>query len=167
MSNARSRGFTLVELMVTVVILAILVGIAYPSYRNYTIQTRRSDAQIALTQTTNRLEKYFSLCNSYPTAGATAGLTNPWPGQGAASDCPPDDSTQGLGRPLLSPDGYYTLSIAGATIGGVGTIATAFTVTATPVTGGLQDGNGALRIDSTGVKQWNKPGAGWGAWTRK
>ncbi len=132
MKHARAYGFTLVELMVTVVILSIIIGIAYPAYVNYTTQTRRADAQIALTQTANRLEKYFSVCNSYPTA-LTAGLTNPWPGNGVAN-CPPDNATQGLGLPdLLSPDRHYTLTLAGGTIGGGGTIATTYIVTATPV----------------------------------
>ncbi len=152
MTYTRSYGFTLVELMVAVVILAIIVGIAYPSYRNYTIQTRRTDAQSILTQLANNQEKFFSNCNSYTTtmnAGDIANCT----GLGYANN--------------LSPDGHYQVAINGTTIAGAGTIATAFTATATPVAGGLQAGNGALRIDSTGVKQWNKPGDGWGPWTKK
>jgi type IV pilus assembly protein PilE len=139
----RSSGFTLIELMVTIVILAIIVGIAYPSYRNYTVQTRRSDAQSALTQTANRQEKFFSSCSRYTTT-----LVG-----GSMSDC----TAGGLGFANSdSPDGHYQVTIAGTTIAGTGTIATAFTATATPKAGGLQVGNGALRIDSTGVKQWDK-----------
>ena len=63
MNKRLSKGFTLIELMVTVIILSIIVAIAYPAYTNYTTQTRRSDAQVALTQTANRLEKYFSTCD--------------------------------------------------------------------------------------------------------
>lgn len=166
MNNARSHGFTLIELMVTIVILAIIVGIAYPSYQNYTVQTRRSDAQVALTQTANRLEKYFSVCNSYPTAGATAGLTNAWPA--AVANCPP--GTGGIAAATTgSPDGHYTLALdTSNTIAGACSAAgVCYMVTATPTAGGLQVGNGALRIDSTGRKQWNKPGSGWVSWTKK
>ena len=155
MTKARSYGFTLVELMVEVVILAIVVGIAYPSYRNYMVQTRRSDAQSVLTQVSHTQEKFFSSCNRY-----TSTMT------GTMADCAGGGG--GLGFPTnLSPDGHYTVAIAGGTIAGTGTIATAYTATATPKAGGLQVGNGALRIDSTGVKQWNKPGASWVSWSSK
>ncbi|MFQ6023927.1 MAG: type IV pilin protein [Acidiferrobacterales bacterium] len=167
MNKSPSGGFTLVELMVTVVILSIIVGIAYPSFRNYMTQTRRSDAKVALTQTANRLEKYFSICNSYPTS---LNLTSDWPGQGAAANCPPDDGTQGLGVPDNdSPDDHYTLTLTAGTIAGVGTIATTYTLTANPAGGGLQVGDGPLRIDSTGRQQWDRnDDAGWCcSWTDK
>ena len=153
MTKARSYGFTLVELMVVVVILSIIVGIAYPSYRNYMTQTRRSDAQSILTQVANNEEKFFSSCNRYTTT-MNAGTIPGCDGLGYSNN--------------LSPDGHYQGTIGATTIAGAGTIATAFTATATPVAGGLQANNGALRIDSTGVKQWNKPGTGWvNSWTKK
>ena len=155
MTEARSYGFTLVELMVVVVILAIIVGIAYPSYRNYMTQTRRSDAHSILTQVANNQEKFFSNCNRYTTTMA-----------GTLTDCTGGGGGLGYSN-NLSPDGHYQVTIAGTTIAGAGTTTTAFTATATPVAAGLQAGNGALRIDSTGVKQWNKPGVGWGSWTKK
>ncbi|MBS3745013.1 MAG: prepilin-type N-terminal cleavage/methylation domain-containing protein, partial [Wenzhouxiangellaceae bacterium] len=39
-----TRGFTLIELMITVAILAILVGIALPAYQNQVQKARRADA---------------------------------------------------------------------------------------------------------------------------
>jgi type IV pilus assembly protein PilE len=157
MTQARISGFTLVELMAVVVILAIIVGIAYPSYRNYMVQTRRSDAQVILTQVSHTEEKFFSSCSRYTTT-----MT------GKMGDCDGSGGGGGLGfSNNSSPDGHYQVTIAGGTIAGAGTIANTYTATATPKAGGLQDGNGALHIDSTGVKEWNKPGAGWGPWTQK
>ncbi len=154
MNKRLSKGFTLVELMVTVIILSIIVAIAYPGYTSYTTRTRRSDAKVALTQTTHRLEKYFSTCNQYPSAAGAAAITNAWPGN-VVNNCP-DDGTQGIGQAdANSPEGHYTLAVdttagtcAPAAAGGC------FVVTATPV--GIQAGDGALRIDSTGLKEWDK-----------
>ncbi len=140
MRDVRSSGFTLLELMITVVILAIIVGIAYPAYQNYTTQTRRADAKIALTQLANQLEKFFSSC---PQVGYTNAITT-----GTIANC------DGLDQPdNLSPDKHYQLSIAA---GPTGDLATSFTITATPVAGGLQVGDGALRLHSTGLKEWDK-----------
>ena len=43
------KGFTLVELMIVMAIIAILAAIAYPSYINFVRESRRADAQAALT----------------------------------------------------------------------------------------------------------------------
>jgi len=133
------QGVTLIELMITVVIIGILAAIAYPSYRNYTTQTRRSDAQIALTRLANDMEKFYSDCNRYPTS-----LT-------ATRDC---TANFGLARSnALSLEQHYLLSIA------LNASATTYTLTADPNGAGVtgqQNNDGGFRLDSTGVKQWDK-----------
>jgi type IV pilus assembly protein PilE len=42
------KGFSLIELMVVVAVIAIIVGIGYPSYLGYMQKTRRSDGIAAL-----------------------------------------------------------------------------------------------------------------------
>ncbi len=62
MLESRHKGFTLVELMVTVVVISILVGIAVPSYRQYVIRSKRSAAQATMMDIANR-EQQFLLAN--------------------------------------------------------------------------------------------------------
>ena len=65
MDNSRTRhassqlGFTLIELMIVVAIVAILSAIAYPSYERYVIKTKRSVAQSALLQVADRQQQFF------------------------------------------------------------------------------------------------------------
>ncbi|MFO7905383.1 MAG: type IV pilin protein [Pirellulaceae bacterium] len=60
-----TRGFTLIELMITIAILAIIVGIAVPAYQNQVEKTRRADAIAGLTQAAQQLERCFTRNNSY------------------------------------------------------------------------------------------------------
>lgn len=59
------RGFTLLELMITIGIIGILSAIAIPTYRNYVITAKRSEAQQNLVQLASRMENCFSLNNTY------------------------------------------------------------------------------------------------------
>lgn len=64
----RGKGFTLVELMIALVIAAILVTIAIPSYRRYVLRSYRTEAMNALTRIQAAQEKYFLQYNSYAPA---------------------------------------------------------------------------------------------------
>ena len=70
-----SKGFTLMELMVTVAIIAILAAIAYPSYSNYVRHSRRSEAIEALLSAQMRQEEYRLINRVYANT-AQLGLTN-------------------------------------------------------------------------------------------
>ncbi|HEV8331135.1 MAG TPA: type IV pilin protein [Steroidobacteraceae bacterium] len=62
MSRRIQHGFTLVELMITVVIVSILLGIAVPSYRQYVIRSKRTAAQAVMMDIANH-EQQFLLAN--------------------------------------------------------------------------------------------------------
>src|SRR5271154_5285535 len=89
--RASSRGFTLVELIVAMVILATLAAIAIPSYTNYVLKAHRGEAKPALLDAASLEERFFSTSNTY---------TN--------------DPTQ-LGYSVATPvpvgTGYYVISI--------------------------------------------------------
>jgi type IV pilus assembly protein PilE len=64
-SGRGGHGFTLLELMVTVVIVGILAAIAYPAYTQQVQKTRRSEAKAALTDAAVRMEKYYGNNKTY------------------------------------------------------------------------------------------------------
>jgi type IV pilus assembly protein PilE len=58
-------GFTLIELMIAVAVVAIIVAIAIPNYNNYLTKSRRSDAKAALMEIAQLQETYFADNNRY------------------------------------------------------------------------------------------------------
>lgn len=61
----RAAGFTLIELMVTIVIATILLSIAIPTYSTQIRKSRRTEARAAVLDLATREERYFSVNNSY------------------------------------------------------------------------------------------------------
>src|ERR1700744_5930788 len=59
------RGFTLIELMVTIVVATILISIAVPSYQAQVRKSRRTEARNALMDLAGREERYYSVNNDY------------------------------------------------------------------------------------------------------
>ena len=103
----RSAGFTLIELMITVLIVAILAAIAIPSYRNYVIRGQLVDATNGLSSLRANMERFFQDNRTYVTTGTfvspctVAGLT-----QGSfALSC------TGAGAPTATT---YTLTATGS-----------------------------------------------------
>jgi type IV pilus assembly protein PilE len=70
----RSKGFTLIELMVTVTIVGILAAIALPSYRNYVLRGQITQATNGLSTVAANMERYFQDNRTYV---ATNGFTPP------------------------------------------------------------------------------------------
>jgi len=93
-ARLKSKGFTLVELMITVAIVAILAAIAIPGYQRFTEKARRSDGTSELTQIMNMQERFY--INNFPPTYTT-------------------DLTQlgfSVSNNRASAEGYYTISAA-------------------------------------------------------
>ncbi len=65
--RARQQGFTLVELVVAMVIIATLAAIAIPSYSSYVLKSHRTEAKGALLDLAASEERYYSTNNQYTT----------------------------------------------------------------------------------------------------
>ena len=103
MKARAAAGFTLVEMMIVVAMVAILASVAYPSYLSQVAKGRRADGKQALMELAQKMERFYSERGTYVGAALGAG---------------------GL-YPVLSMGGYYTLAIASQTMNG-------FTLSATP-----------------------------------
>lgn len=57
---AKQQGFTLIEVMIAVVIIAVLAAIAYPSYNNHVTKTRRAAAAACLLENQQLLERFYT-----------------------------------------------------------------------------------------------------------
>ncbi|TPG51099.1 prepilin-type N-terminal cleavage/methylation domain-containing protein [Rhodanobacter glycinis] len=121
---ARVRGFTLLELMIVVVIIAILAAIAIPTYSRYAIRAHRVDGQEWLLRIANAQERFYATNNHYG-ALTELGYTNP-----------------------LSEKGYYSVSMDPA----AASTTQVFTATAAPVGGQAKDDCQSLTINNAGVK---------------
>ena len=125
-----ANGFTLMEVMITVVIIGILASIAYPSYTNYVTAARRSDATINLTQLAAQQEKFFTQCGGYA-GGLNAGTARVCQTTLApASGTIPASSTS-LTVAGTTRDGYYNIAITPDP--GPGGFLNGYTLTAAPV----------------------------------
>ena len=74
----RQPGFTLVELMVTVVIIGILSAIAYPSYTQYVLRANRAEVRAILLESVQFLERNYTTANRYDQDSAGTAIALPY-----------------------------------------------------------------------------------------
>ena len=74
MKKTVQKGFTLIELMIVVAIIAILAAIAIPAYQDYTIRSQVSEGLSLADASKTALAEYYSNYGVFPTTQASAGL---------------------------------------------------------------------------------------------
>ncbi len=71
---SEQQGFTLIELMIVVVVVAILAAVGLPAYRNHVIKTNRAAAESFMMQIANKQEQYLLDARTYTATLGTGGL---------------------------------------------------------------------------------------------
>ena len=121
----RQRGFTLIELMTVVIIVAVLLAIALPAYQNQVTRTYRASAISEMLEIANRQEQFLLSNRSY------------------TNDA--NDISYDLPSDLTD---FYTFTISTVSA----SAAPEFTIRFSPISGSRQDGDGWLQLDEQGSK---------------
>ncbi|MGC4011811.1 MAG: type IV pilin protein [Pseudomonas sp.] len=131
----RERGFTLIELMIAVVVVAILAAIAFPSYQRYVLRSHRVEAQAVLSEAAARQERYYSQNNAFASTAAALNMTS-----------------------NVNALQYYSLAISNVT-------ATSYTLTATAKGAQAKDAQClSLSLDQAGTRSNTGTGTGTTCW---
>ena len=134
----KKKGFTLIEVMITIAILGILMAIAIPSYQNQLQKGRRADAMVSLVEAMNRQDVFKANYGAYTLVIVGSGGCS-----GVACGLNFTDAN--------SNEGYYALSAANGPTGDARSV----TLTATPLVGEAQASDSnctTFTLSSTGVK---------------
>jgi type IV pilus assembly protein PilE len=127
-------GFTLIEIMIVVAIVAILAAIAYPSYQDSVRKSRRADAKAVMVEAAQFMERRYTATSCYddPCDSGTA------PVLPAGLTSIPRNETNAASR-------FYTIALGGVT-------RTAYTLTATPQNAQTPDKCQALTLNQNSVR---------------
>lgn len=137
--HRRPRGFTLIEMMITVAIIGILAAIAYPSYTEHVAKGRRSEVKGTLLEASQWMERFYSENYRYDRNTAGTAITNTALFGGAFTQSPRTGTAA------------YTLAINAPSTGA--NAGRSYTITATRTGAASNDRCGDFVIDQSGNRR--------------
>ena len=143
----RTRGFTLVEVLIAAAIIGVLLAIALPSYQNYKIRSNRTDMK-QMMQSIGQQMQVYKTANNYSYTNATFASTT--------STLLINSSTSVVSQYPIS-DPKYQLTLVVTDVNGVAPPVAAgvsWRLTAIPM--GTQSLDGSLVLNDQGWTCWNK-----------
>lgn len=111
----RCAGFSMVELLIALAIVGLLSMVAYPSYQNSIMRTRRADGVAAALAVQVAQEKFRASCPFYAQS------------LGSANTCGANAGASTVRADSTSPEGFYTISIVTSSASG-----NSYTISADP-----------------------------------
>lgn len=129
----RSRGVTLIELLIALAIIGVLSAVALPLYNRYQLRTFRTEVLTGLGQCALAATRRYSTNFTYVGMDAGGGV--------------PADCGQFSPEGTTAADARYQISVTAAD-------ANTYTLRATPLN--AQAANGRLELDATGARRWDK-----------
>jgi len=141
---SKQRGFTLIELMIAVVIIAILAAVGYPSYTEYINRGKRAEGKSALMRAAQQMERYYSLTNCYPSNTAACSTKATCGGNASSSALALCHADIRVFSGDSAASSAYNITVT--------TNAQDFTLSATPITGFNDTKCGTLTLNNTGAK---------------
>ena len=145
--SRHQRGFSLIELMVVVAIVAIVMAIAFPSYERYVVTTKRAVAQNALLQVADRQQQFFMDNKRFAADLTNLGFT--------ANPFIVDDD--GESTVVGDADAVYSVALSNVT-------ATTWIATATPLNGQLSRDTSCANLTMNQAGAKGKSGTGDNCW---
>lgn len=124
-SYKKINGFSLIELMIVIAVIAIIASIALPSYQDSVRKANRRDAQAHMTEFAQFLERNYSEAFLYNQDSGGGGID--------ATSYPPPTSVSNNYTVVLAPS------------------STSFTITATPKGSQTKDSCGTMTLNETGA----------------
>lgn len=140
-----AKGFTLIELMITVAIVGLLASIALPSYNAYIARAKRADARTQLTQAAQFMQRFYAANDQYLQDRGGNNILGTSVGMPDGLRVSPADGTALYQlNSSITTSGNYTATVA----------TTSYTLSMAPISGRSMaaDACGIFTLTSTGIR---------------